>query len=323
MLSEQSQAIYELLVARPGVKTATVSEELGLSLREIEGSLQELIESQLVTSADAESTDLRALSPDVAIASLVGADERKITELHMRVSEQRRRIGELHSVYNRARKDATSSTGYEVIDSPERVVELIFELTRRASSLIFETHPGHGMNADIQEDSIEIDRGLRERKVLRKTILDESTRSHAPTIRAVKSLEQLGCQYRTAVEIPVRMFIFDQNSAIVSRDAHPNDKTALHVTDPVLTHLLTQSFLAQWNVASPFSTIDDEENEVSPLQISILRLLANGYSDATVARRLSLSLRTYRRQVATLMEALQAESRFQAGVIAARRGILK
>jgi DNA-binding NarL/FixJ family response regulator len=44
-------------------------------------------------------------------------------------------------------------------------------------------------------------------------------------------------------------------------------------------------------------------------------------TDETAARRLGTSLRTYRRRVAELMAALEAGSRFQAGVRAGELGL--
>jgi len=45
-------------------------------------------------------------------------------------------------------------------------------------------------------------------------------------------------------------------------------------------------------------------------------------TDETAARRLGVSLRTVRRQMAALMERLCATSRFEAGLKAAQRGWL-
>lgn len=54
----------------------------------------------------------------------------------------------------------------------------------------------------------------------------------------------------------------------------------------------------------------------------ILSSLALGEKDEVAARTLQVSLRTYRRHVAVLLEELGATSRFQAGVFAAERGWL-
>lgn len=61
---------------------------------------------------------------------------------------------------------------------------------------------------------------------------------------------------------------------------------------------------------------------VSGDEKALLRLLAAGLTDEAAARRLGISVRTARRQVAVLMNKLGASSRFQAGHRAAQRGWL-
>ncbi|WP_399095000.1 response regulator transcription factor [Streptomyces sp. BBFR2] len=57
-------------------------------------------------------------------------------------------------------------------------------------------------------------------------------------------------------------------------------------------------------------------------ELALLRLVAEGRTDASAAGRLHVSHRTVRRMMAALMERLGARSRFEAGVKAARRGWL-
>ncbi|WP_411106972.1 LuxR family transcriptional regulator [Streptomyces sp. cmx-4-9] len=54
----------------------------------------------------------------------------------------------------------------------------------------------------------------------------------------------------------------------------------------------------------------------------VLKYLKLGLTDEVAARELSVSVRTYRRYVAEIMTMLGADSRFQAGVRAARLGLL-
>ncbi|MGW0593258.1 hypothetical protein [Streptosporangium sp. NPDC002607] len=53
----------------------------------------------------------------------------------------------------------------------------------------------------------------------------------------------------------------------------------------------------------------------------ILEALGSGLTDESAAKRLGVSLRTYRRRVAELMAKLEADSRFQAGLRAGRLGL--
>ncbi|MFH9665803.1 LuxR C-terminal-related transcriptional regulator [Streptomyces globisporus] len=64
-----------------------------------------------------------------------------------------------------------------------------------------------------------------------------------------------------------------------------------------------------------------QENPLATEQrtVEVLRQLAQGATDEAAARELGMALRTYRRVVARIMKQLQARSRFQAGVMAARQ----
>ncbi|WBO64981.1 hypothetical protein [Streptomyces camelliae] len=55
----------------------------------------------------------------------------------------------------------------------------------------------------------------------------------------------------------------------------------------------------------------------------VLRALSSGVTDEAAARDLGMSLRTYRRRVAELLVALDAGSRFQAGVRAGELGLTR
>jgi DNA-binding NarL/FixJ family response regulator len=51
-------------------------------------------------------------------------------------------------------------------------------------------------------------------------------------------------------------------------------------------------------------------------------MLGDGLKDEAAARRLGMSLRTYRRRVAEILTLLDADSRFQAGIRAHEFGLI-
>ncbi|SDY69940.1 regulatory protein, luxR family [Micromonospora pattaloongensis] len=61
---------------------------------------------------------------------------------------------------------------------------------------------------------------------------------------------------------------------------------------------------------------------VSEYEISILAMMAAGYSDTAIARRVSVSTRTLERHVARIMSRVGAKSRLGLGAIAAHHGWL-
>ncbi len=78
-----------------------------------------------------------------------------------------------------------------------------------------------------------------------------------------------------------------------------------------------------WATATPFgSTVAVDEQGLTTAERTLLELAAAGHTDEAAGRKLGISARTVKRQMADLMARLNAESRFQAGVRAAHRGWL-
>ena len=59
------------------------------------------------------------------------------------------------------------------------------------------------------------------------------------------------------------------------------------------------------------------------LHQDIAKLMAQGFTDEAVARKLGMSVRTCRRHIAALMGSIDAVSRFQAGVRAANTTLIE
>jgi DNA-binding NarL/FixJ family response regulator len=78
-----------------------------------------------------------------------------------------------------------------------------------------------------------------------------------------------------------------------------------------------------WTEASPFGQPAAQEPDgITATERQLLRLLLDGHTDESAARRLGVSLRTVRRIMAGLTRRLGARSRFQAGAFAQARGWL-
>lgn len=80
-----------------------------------------------------------------------------------------------------------------------------------------------------------------------------------------------------------------------------------------------------WQLGTPWlpaTTPASDSDHLEPRDRSILRLMAGGVSDAAIARQLGISSRTVERRVRLLLDRLNATTRFQAGVLAARQGLI-
>lgn len=103
----------------------------------------------------------------------------------------------------------------------------------------------------------------------------------------------------------------------------PGSHASLVQARPVL-EALHGLFLSAWRHGTvPSGRIDLGNAERTDLAVAILEQLNAGGTDQAAARELGVSVRTYRRYVAGIMDALGTKSRFQAGVRAAEAGLLQ
>jgi hypothetical protein len=138
----------------------------------------------------------------------------------------------------------------------------------------------------------------------------------------LRGLERMGVQIRITPDEINETIILDQRTAILCGDLSHGERTFIVVNRPEVVQGVTSLFDAAWRQATPVSVYDAEFSELRALAPQILDALASGRKDETAARGLGLSLRTYRRRVAELMDALGATSRFQAGARAHELGLI-
>ncbi|MFG2139928.1 hypothetical protein [Streptomyces sp. NPDC048650] len=117
------------------------------------------------------------------------------------------------------------------------------------------------------------------------------------------------------------MMIFDRRYALMWRAKH--GRSCLLVHSPVIVEPLLKLLDSAWEGACDLETfVRHHQNMLDEKTPQILRLLSSGRKDEVAARQLGISVRTYRRHVAGLMEILGAESRFEAGVKATALGLI-
>ncbi len=320
MLDSTSIEVYRYAVAHPGWTRPEASEALGLTLRRIDHAIEELSGRRLLNPQAGAGNGLVAVSPDVALADLVDADERALQELRTRVSGQRRELGSLLPTFLAARKNVLDSTSVETLEDPHLIHRVLIDYGRDVVDRVYIAQPGQGSTADVHEESVKKDLDLLENGVRRRTLYDTSTRDHVPTRKAVKAIAAGGGEFGVLPYIPLRILIFDEKLALVGRQLTRDDKAALVIRDHSLINIFAQLFETAWEVSEPFLAPVQVGSPLTGLQQSILQGLANGLSDESIARRLDINVRTCRRHIAWMLETLRADSRFQAALKARDAG---
>ena len=149
-------------------------------------------------------------------------------------------------------------------------------------------------------------------------LADEAQRAH---LRRVSSSAQVRI---SSAPLPHETIILDRRVAILAGQPSPLGREYTVTTSPALVGGVYSLFTAAWEAATDFGAyLRGEVPDLDPEAREILRALGAGLTDEAAARRLGTSLRTYRRRVAELMTALEAGSRFQAGVRAGELGLAR
>ena len=171
-----------------------------------------------------------------------------------------------------------------------------------------------------------------------------------PAVSAyLNQLGSAGGEVRTAATLPLQLTVIDRSLTLlpVTDDFLPTgESTGLVVLrSGVLGAVLRELFTYSWANSSALTPLPPQRlhtgvnpqgradptahtsrlRETESLRHrhqTLLRMLAAGMTDEAIARKLGVHVRTVRRRVSELTAALRADSRFQAGVNAARAGWL-
>lgn len=317
-LSPSAEAVYTALVgeshSRPGELTAST----GLTESEIAKALDELTELSLVRPSRESAESMRAVSFPVALTILLRSQE----------AELARQVTDLTS--NRAAVAEATATPDLVHDGTERLigidaVETRLEiLAQEAEHECLAVLPGGAQSQASLDASRPLDDEALKRGIALLNLYEATMRHDEPTRSYAEWLIGRGAQVRTATVPPPRMLIFDRKVAVIPIDPGNSRAGALITREPGIVATLAATFEQAWSCAVPYDVDQSlhRNHDLTEAQYKLLSLLAQGMTDEAAAKRLGLGLRTVRRQMSAVMERLGAQSRFEAGVKAARHGWL-
>ncbi|MFD5804846.1 MULTISPECIES: helix-turn-helix transcriptional regulator [unclassified Streptomyces] len=222
-------------------------------------------------------------------------------------------------------RTADGTPTLKVLSGKERIGEVIGRSMVAASEQVLTVQPHDGLvrppfhhhEAAMERDQAFLDRGGRIRALYQHTV------RNAPYVLA--RYEQLtgDVEARTLDEITERLIVVDRTVAFIPASA--DRSLALEVRHPaLLSHFIT-TFDRLWRLATPMhpETVErPSSGGITPRQHAIAALLVEGHTDADIAERLGMNVRTARVHIAKLAATLGSESRAQLGYLIGQSGIL-
>ncbi|OUC93374.1 LuxR family transcriptional regulator [Streptosporangium minutum] len=160
--------------------------------------------------------------------------------------------------------------------------------------------------------------GLTSRKLLSPVALaEEEARAHLRLVRSKGALVRI-----SGSPLPHETILIDRRVMILAGRETPTGREYTVTTSQILVDGVHSLFRAIWDSAVDLDTyLRSDVPQLDADGRMILEALGSGLTDESAAKRLGVSLRTYRRRVAELMASLEAGSRFQAGLRAGELGL--
>lgn len=322
-LSAGALVVYRVLLAVPVTGVDDLARRSGLSEVQVREALDSLAALDLIRSSSTADRAVRAVDPRVGLRALV---ERRHAELARQTSDlERLRVEIMHFADEVSAPGALD--GFHVIEDPDRVRSEIERLASTCRVELCSFVPGGPQAPARIAAARPLDVETLGRGVSLRTIVVDSALHDGPTREYLTWLAGLGGLIRVAPALPLRMLVIDRATAVLPVDPLQHSPETVIITQPGVVHAMTEFFERTWAVAregvAPAPRPPALSHERLTLRhLEVARMLADGAKDEAVARALGVSLRTARRLVQELMTELEATSRFQAGVRAAREGWL-
>jgi DNA-binding CsgD family transcriptional regulator len=141
-------------------------------------------------------------------------------------------------------------------------------------------------------------------------------------LEVLEARERGGERFRFVSSVPFSALVVDDTAAVVDTTLfEENGAGSVLIRSRPMVRALGALADLFWDLGSPLPRTAGARS-AEARDRTILALLAAGAPDATIARQTGVSQRTVERRVRALMDQLGAGTRFQAGVQAARRGLV-
>ncbi|QKW21158.1 helix-turn-helix transcriptional regulator [Kitasatospora sp. NA04385] len=315
-LSVESGLVYRAMLDHPTDSVDGLARRCALAPGRIRDCLDELGALMLVRASAEHPGRMRAIDPAVGLADMLARQEADLAARQAALAASRAAVTRM--VADRAEHRAAHGERLLGMDAIHHRLEQMGRVTVQE---VLSSQPGVQRAEDL-DASRPGDEGVLGRGVAVRTLYQDATRNQPHVHGYAQWLISRGGEVRTAPTIPQRVVIVDRRQALVPIDPEDTRKGALHVTEPGILGALLDLYEQAWNTAVPLgaATTGDPDTGLTPTERELLRLLGGGLTDDAAGQRLGVSSRTVGRHMSSIMERLNAASRFEAGIKAAQCG---
>jgi DNA-binding CsgD family transcriptional regulator len=286
----EDEQLYRVLLARPESTTTDLSRDTGWPATRVGRHLRSLLSLGLASRTSGRPARYVPAVPEAAVELLALRKQAAIVEA---------RLGASVLTTEFRRRDS-----FTVIRGAEAVAQRFYQAQQSAQSevLLLDRSPYVVLPVEPR----------RAHGVSYRTIYDMASLSEPSDLVAARSA---GC--RILRDVPLKLVVVDRRTGLLPT----SPDVVVELGPSSLLDGLLRLFELLWQQASPLAPAASE----GPLSFEdqqLLSLAAAGLTDQAIARRLGVAQRTVERRMQRILKALNASTRFQAGLRAGQRGLL-
>ncbi|WP_329136389.1 LuxR C-terminal-related transcriptional regulator [Streptomyces sp. NBC_01476] len=318
-------ALYRALRTNGSSVPAKATAAVGLTEAEAAAGWAELRELGLIrTGRVPEEVD--PIEPDTALMGLLAKQRDALQAQREELSAMLRAAESLMERYRPTVQRESPEIEVELVRGDNRKRQTLAEFNASIAAATGSMHPGPLPNSEVLSHSIRADEELIQRGIRVRAIYPQSVDSAPRQRKYLAQLSATGVEVRLAAQVPFDLLIADSHTAFLTANPENPSEAAIVVRGAALIRSYIALYEDCWLRSVPYSaqatSTFDPDGELTEQHRTTMRLLANGLTDERIARKLGVSLRTVSRLVSEVMRYLQADSRFQAGVLAATHGLI-
>lgn len=315
-------ALYRRVLLQPDATVPALAAALEQSPDELGKPLATLVDMGVLRTEDGER--YTAVSPMLAEATVLGNEDLELAARRAELEARRNAVRSLVPEWNLTLAARATDSAVDITEDPAEIGNVIMHFADQCHDEVLSISPG-GLPFDRVTGKTQtanlysLRRGIRTRALYQTSVLrDRDTFSY------LRELSDDGARIRFMQALPMRTLIVDREVALIRIPRQNPEVLRLAVVrEPNVVAWIVMMFEQLWGDATDLAEYirgADVGVEVDPTRRAILRLMGEGEKDESIARKLSISVRTARRHIAEYMTQVGALSRFQAGVIAAKSG---
>lgn len=325
LLPEELIHGYAALLSRGGCGEAEAARLVGS-----EATLAELMRRGLAHRAvrgDSGLSVIRPTDPTLAFRDVLHELQLRLAETSSQLIDAHQRINDIQRIFSHRMLEQEPDEAVRLLTDRDEIHTLSLSLINAARCDFMELHTWRFTTPLRKEEAAPPPVTVVERRVRRRSVYSTEYFDNEVGYHFIQSAIASGTEVSIYRHLPMKMKLIDEDAAMLPLT--PSGATGVVlIRAPVVVKALRQYFELLWARATPVRSSSDaapvpvpgRANAPSEIQLQLLKMMALGLKDESIANRTGMSLRTVRRHIASIMEDLCVETRFAAGVAAAKRG---